>query len=217
MSSVTTFKAGSTTFPLRLAAIVGILAAAILLVNAGKRAGFIPLSPLTQLIAPLAQAFALLLIVGIAQAALRMTGRFAAIALGVNIVGLAAATGTEWVINLVFAQLDPATVTTLRSGPLGTAFLVASMVFLTGSLLFCIALFRDKPALKVPTVAYALASIPIGLRNLVPEIALDLALTVLAASVLWLALWLLTLPVTGPSAPLTSSTAPNPMPLPTPS
>jgi hypothetical protein len=216
MSSVTSFREGSTTFPLRFAAIAGILAAAILFVNAGKRAGLIPLSPLTQLIAPLAQAFAILLIVGIAQAALRRTGRFSAIAIGVNLVGLAAATGTEWVINLVFAQLDAPTITTLRSGPLGVAFLVASVVFLAGSLLFCIALFRDKPALRIPTAAYAVASIPIGLRNLVPEIALDLAITVLAASVLWLALWLLTLRATGPSAPLTSSIVPNPMPLPAP-
>lgn len=106
MSSLTTFKAGPTTLPLRLAAIAGILAAAILFVNAGKRAGLIPLSPLTQLIAPLAQALAIVLIVGIAQAALRRTRRFSAIATGVNLVGLAAATGTEWVINLVFAQLD---------------------------------------------------------------------------------------------------------------
>jgi hypothetical protein len=68
------------------------------------------------------------------------------------------------------------------------------MVFLAGSLLFCIALFRDGTAPRIPTVAYALASIPIAFRNLVPEIILDLALAVLAASVLWLALWLVTLP-----------------------
>lgn len=194
MSSVTTPKIDSINFPLRFAATAGILAAAILFVNAGKRAGLIPLSPLTQLIAPLAQAFAIVLIIGIAQVALRKTGRFSAIAIGVNLVGLTAATGTEWVINLVFAQLNASQVAALRSGPLGTAFLVASVVFLTGSLLFCIALFRDGTAPKIPTMAYALASIPIGFRNLVPEIVLDLALAVLAAAVLWLALWLVTLP-----------------------
>jgi hypothetical protein len=194
MSSVTTLKNGSTAFPLRLAAVAGILAAAILFVNAGKRAGFIPLSPLTQLIAPLAQAFAIVLIVGLAQVALRRTGRFSTIAIAVNLVGLAAATGTEWVINLVFPQLDAWSITALRSGPLGIAFLVASILFLAGSLLFCAALFRDGTAPKIPTAAYALASIPIGLRNLVPETILDLALAILAASVLWLALWLFTLP-----------------------
>ncbi|MDQ0864884.1 hypothetical protein [Arthrobacter globiformis] len=194
---MTTPKNSSTNFPLRFAAIAGILASAILFVNAGKRAGLIPLSPLTQLVAPLAQALAIVLIVGIAQVALRTTRRFAAIAVGVNLVGLAAATGTEWVINLVFAQLDASTITSLRSGPLGIAFLVASVVFLAGSLLFCIALFRDGAAPKIPTAAYALASIPIGLRNLAPEIVLDSALAVLAGSVLWLALWLFN-PVNAP-------------------
>lgn len=196
MSSRATPQNDSTNFPPRFAAIAGMLTAAILFVNAGKRAGLIPLSPLTQLIAPLAQAFAIVLIIGLAQVALRRTGRFSAIAIGANLVGLAAATGTEWVINLVFAQLDAAHITTLRSGPLGTAFLVASIVFLAGSLLFCIALFRDGTAPQIPTVAYALASVPIAFRNLVPEIILDLALAVLAASVLWLALWLVTLPKT---------------------
>jgi hypothetical protein len=194
MSSVTTSKIDSINFAPRFAAIAGILAAAILFVNAGKRAGLIPLSPLTQLIAPLAQALAIVLVIGIAQVALRKTSRFSAIAIGVNLVGLAAATGTEWVINLVFAQLDAAQVTALRSGPLGTAFLAASAVFLAGSLLFCIALLRDGTAPRIPTIAYALASFPIGFRNLVPEIVLDLALAVLAAAVLWLALWLVTLP-----------------------
>lgn len=191
MSLVTTPDNDSANFPLRFAAISGIIAAAILFVNAGKRAGLIPLSPLTQLIAPLAQAFAIVLIIGIAMVALSRTQRFSAIAVGANLVGLAAATGTEWVINLVFAQLDTSHITALRSGPLGIAFLVASVVFLTGSLLFCIALFREGAAPKIPTVAYALASIPIGFRNLVPELILDSALAVLAASVLWLALWLL--------------------------
>jgi hypothetical protein len=172
------------------------LGAAILFINAGKRAGLIPLSPFTQLIAPLAQAFAIVLIIGVAQVALRRTRRLSAIAVGVNLVGLAAATGTEWVINLVFAQLDPFQITALRSGPLGTAFLIASVVFLAGSLLFCLALFRDETAPRIPTVAYALASIPIAFRNLVPEIVLDSALAILAASVLWLAFWLLSRPNT---------------------
>lgn len=192
MSLVTAPKNDSTNFPLRLAAIAGIFAAAILFVNAGKRAGFIPVSPFTQLVAPLAQAFAIILIVGFAQLTLDRTRRFTAIAVGANLAGLAAATGTEWVINLVFAQLDASHITALRSGPLGIAFLLASVVFLAGSLLFCIAVFKEGTAPKIPTVAYALASIPIGFRNLVPELVLDSALAVLAASVLWLALWLLT-------------------------
>lgn len=201
MSLVTTPDNDSLKFPLRFAAIAGIVAGAILFVNAGKRAGLIPLSPLTQLIAPLAQALAIVLIIGIALVALNRRKRFSTIAVAANLVGLAAATGTEWVINLVFAQLDPSQITALRSGPLGIAFLVASGAFLVGSLLFCIALLQGGAAPKVPTIAYALASIPIGFRNLVPELALDSALAVLAASVLWLALWLLQ-PTNAPRNPV---------------
>lgn len=84
--------------------------------------------------------------------------------------------------------------TALRAGPLGIAILAASVVFLAGSLLFCLALFRDETALRIPAAAYALAAVPIGFRSLVPEIVLDLALAILAGAVLWLAFWLLTLP-----------------------
>lgn len=205
MSLVTTPDNDFLKFPLRFAAIAGIVAAAILFVNAGKRAGLIPLSPLTQLIAPLAQALAIVLIIGIALVALNCRKRSSAIAVAANLVGLAAATGTEWVINLVFAQLDQSHITALRAGPLGIAFLVASVVFLAGSLLFCIALFQEGAAPKIPTVAYALASIPIGFRNVVPELVLDSALAVLATSVLWLALWLLQ-PTKAPRKPAESRT-----------
>ena len=54
MPSVTTLKNDALIFPLRFAAVAGRLGAAILFINAGKRAGRIPLSPFTQLIAPLA-------------------------------------------------------------------------------------------------------------------------------------------------------------------
>ena len=69
--------------------------------------------------------------------------------------------------------------------------LAASIIFLLGSLLYCSALLRDGKAPRIPVVAYAIASIPIALRNFVPELALDLALVLLGASVIWLALWML--------------------------
>src|SRR3954467_2012838 len=49
-------------FPIRLAAVMGLAAAAVLFVNAAKRAGLIPISPATQLVAPLAQALAIILV-----------------------------------------------------------------------------------------------------------------------------------------------------------
>ena len=94
-------------------------------------------------------------------------------------------------INLVFVELDRAQIGMLRSGPLGTAFLAASLLFFLGSILYCSALLRDGKAPRLPVVAYAIATVPIALRNVVPELVLDLALVLLGASVVWLAVWML--------------------------
>jgi hypothetical protein len=100
-------------------------------------------------------------------------------------------TGVEWVINLVFVGLETAQIAALRAGPLGTAFLAASIIFLLGSLLYCSALLRDGRAPRIPVIAYAIATVPITLRIFVPELVLDVALGLLGVSVIWLALWML--------------------------
>jgi hypothetical protein len=182
---------GIAMFPTRLAAVAGLGAAVVLFVNAAKRAGLIPISSTTQLVAPLAQALAIILAVGLAAVAMRQSSRYSSVALALNVLGLAAVTGVEWVINLVFVGLDPAQIAALRSGPLGTAFLAASITFLLGSILYCSALLRDGKAPRIPIIAYAIATIPIGLRIFVPELVLDVALGLLGASVTWLSLWML--------------------------
>jgi hypothetical protein len=178
-------------FPIRLAAVLGLAAATVLFVNAAKRAGLIEVSSATQLVAPLAQALAIILVVGLAAVAMRQSSRYSSVGLGLNVLGLAAATGVEWVINLVFVGLDPAQIAALRAGPLGTAFVAASMIFLLGSIVYCSALLRDGKAPWIPAIAYAIATVPIGLRAFVPELVLDLALGLLGASVIWLAVWML--------------------------
>jgi hypothetical protein len=178
-------------FPIRLAAVTGLAAAGTLFVNAAKRAGLIEINSATQLVAPLAQALAIILVVGLAALAMRQSSKYSAVALAVNVLGLAAATGVEWVINLVFVELDRAQIGMLLGGPLGTAFMAAPLIFLVGSILYCSALLRDGKAPRIPIVAYTTATIPIALRNFVPELVLDLALVLLGASVMWLAVWML--------------------------
>jgi hypothetical protein len=178
-------------FPSRLAAVAGLAAAAVLFINAAKRAGLIPISSATQLVAPLAQALAIILVVGLGAVAMRQSSRYSSVALALNVLGLAAVTGVEWVINLVFVGLDPAQIAVLRTGPLGTALLSASITFLLGSLLYCSALLRDGTAPRIPIIAYAIATVPIALRIFVPELVLDVALALLGASVVWLAIWML--------------------------
>jgi hypothetical protein len=197
MTSPSLERLTPTVFPIRLAAVMGLAAAAVLFVNAAKRAGLIDVSSATQLVAPLAQVLAIILVVGLAAVAMRQSSRYSSVALALNVLGLAAATGAEWVINLVFVGLDPAQIAALRTGPLGTAFVAASMIFLLGSIVYCLALLRDGKAPRIPTIAYAIATVPIGLRTFVPELVLDLALGLLGASVIWLALWMLRSRVAG--------------------
>jgi hypothetical protein len=178
-------------FPMRVAAVMGLASAAVLFVNAAKRAGLIEISSATQLVAPLAQALAIILVVGLAALAMRQSSKFSSVALALNVLGLAAVTGVEWVINLVFVELDRTQIGMLRAGPLGTAFLAASLSFLLGSIVYCSALLRDGKAPRIPVVAYAVATIPIALRNFVPELVLDVSLALLGASVIWLAVWML--------------------------
>jgi hypothetical protein len=178
-------------FPSRLAAVAGLAVAAVLFINAAKRAGLIPISSATQLVAPLAQALAIVLVVGLGAVAMRQSSKYSSLALALNVLGLAAVTGVEWVINLVFVGLDPAQIAALRTGPLGTAFLAASITFLLGSIMYCSALLRDGKAPRLPIIAYAIATVPIGLRIFVPELVLDVALALLGASVVWLAVWML--------------------------
>jgi hypothetical protein len=182
---------GIAMFSSRLAAVAGLASGVVLFVNAAKRAGLIPISPATQLVAPLAQALAIILVVGLAAVAMRQSSKYSSVALALNVLGLAAVTGVEWVINLVFVGLDPAQIAVLRSGPLGTAFLATSVIFLLGSILYCSALLRDGKAPRIPVIAYAIATVPIALRIFVPELVLDLSLALLGASVTWLALWML--------------------------
>jgi len=182
---------GIAMFSSRLTAVAGLASGVVLFINAAKRAGLIPISPATQLVAPLAQALAIILVVGLAAVAMRQSSKYSSVALALNVLGLAAVTGVEWVINLVFVGLDPAQIAVLRGGPLGTAFLATSVIFLLGSLLYCSALLRDGKAPRIPVIAYAIATVPIALRIFVPELVLDLSLALLGASVTWLALWML--------------------------
>jgi hypothetical protein len=58
--------------------------------------------------------------------------------------------------------------------------------------MFVISLFVAKDVPRIPLALYALGVIPIALRASVPELALDLGLVLLAASIAWLSGWLWT-------------------------
>jgi hypothetical protein len=175
----------------RIGAAAGCGTAAILVVNAAKRADIIPTSAVTQLVAPLAQILALALITALYFAFGRRSGTFGLVAYLLNAFALAALVGVEFVINLVFAELPDATRDDLLEGPLAAAFIVGSVLFLLGTLTFVATMFRTGEVPRVPLALYAYGAVPVSLRAFVPEAALDLGLAVMAVGIGWISIWLL--------------------------
>lgn len=174
----------------RIGAAAGVGSGVILLINAAKRAEIIPTSAFTQLVAPLAQIFALAVITALYFAFGRRAGTFGLVAFLLNAFSLAALVGVEFVINLVFADLPVDTIDALRDGTLGAALTVASIAFLLGTLGYVTAMLRTREVPTVPLVLYAVGAVPISLRAFVPEAALNLGLVSVALGVGWLGIWL---------------------------
>jgi hypothetical protein len=175
----------------RIAAAAGCGSAAVLLINAAKRAEVIPTTAFTQLVAPLAQILALALITALYFAFGRRSGTFGLVAFGLNAFALCSLVGVEFVINLVFRDLPATTIATLRTGSLGIALTTASVAFLLGTLTFVITMLRSREVPPAPLVLYAVGATPVALRAFVPEAVLDIGLVVLAVGIAWLAMWLL--------------------------
>jgi hypothetical protein len=172
----------------RIAALTGLIGAAVLLVNAAKRSGLIATTDLTQLLAPIAEIMALGLVTGLFFAFGRRSGLFGAIAFILHFVSLASLEGVEVVINLVFSKLPMETIAELRAGPLGLVLTVSSLLFLISTLAFVASLAMIKGVPRLALALYGLGAMPIALRAFVPELALDLGLVMLAAGVTWLAM-----------------------------
>src|SRR5215207_9190926 len=170
----------------RIAAVAGGGSAAILLINAAKRAEIIPTTAFTQLVAPLAQILALALITGLYLAFGRRAGRFGLVAYLLNAFALVTLVGVEFVINLVFAELPTSTIDAPRDGPLGIALTVASISFLVGTIAFAVAMIRTREVPAMPLAIYAIGAVPVSFRAFVPEVALDLGLLALAVGAGWL-------------------------------
>ena len=173
----------------RIGAVAGGGSAAILLINAAKRAEVISSSAFTQLVAPLAQILALAFVTALYLAFGRRTGTFGMVAWLLNAFSLAALVGVEFVINLVFADLPDHTIETLRDGTLGIALTVTSISFLLGTLMYVAAILASRAVPAGPLVLYAVGAVPVSLRAFVPEAALDLGLVTMAVGIGWLATW----------------------------
>jgi hypothetical protein len=201
---------------IKLFAFAGFVSAAILLINAAKRAGIIPTSPFTQLAAPLAQVTAIALVIGIYLLISRKAGALATTGALLSVTSLAGLVGVEFVLNLVFPYVDQSVIAVLRAGPLGVALTVVSMLFLLGTVIFMLALWRTSSVPKGAVILYTASSIPIALRTVFPETVLQLGLVGLAVAATLLAIWMLrnvprttTADGTAPTAQATAAVGPQ--------
>jgi hypothetical protein len=176
---------------IRIFAFAGFIAAAILLVNSAKRAGIIPTSPFTQLAAPIAQVAAIGLVVGMYLLISRKAGMLAASGAVISVTSLAGLVGVEFVLNLVFPYVGQDVVAVLRSGPLGIALTAVSVLFLLGTVIFMLALWRTSTVPKGAIILYTVSSVPIALRTVFPETVLQLGLVGLAVAAAFLGTWML--------------------------
>ena len=176
---------------IRIFAFAGFVAGAILLVNAAKRAGIIPTSPFTQLAAPIAQVAAIGLVVGMYLLISRKAGMLAASGAVISVTSLAGLVGVEFVLNLVFPYVGQDVVAVLRSGPLGIALTAVSVLFLLGTVIFMLALWRTSTVPRGAIILYTVSSIPIALRTVFPETVLQLGLVGLAVAAAFLGTWML--------------------------
>ncbi|SLJ98629.1 hypothetical protein [Arthrobacter sp. P2b] len=176
---------------IRIFAFAGFVSAAILLLNAAKRAGIIPPSAFTQLVAPVAQIAAIGLVIGMYLLVSRKAGALAAAGAVISGTSLAGLVGVEFVLNLVFPYIGQDVVAVLRSGPLGIALTVVSMLFLLGTVVFMLTLWRTSSVPKGAIFLYTASSLPIALRTVFPETVLQLGLVGLAVAAAFLATWML--------------------------
>ena len=108
-----------------------------------------------------------------------------------SVLSLAGLVGVEFVLNLVFPYVDRGVIAVLRAGPLGIALTAVSVLFLLGTVVFMLALWRTYGVPKGAVVLYTASVIPIALRTVFPEAVLQLGLVGLAVAITWLAFWML--------------------------
>jgi hypothetical protein len=176
---------------IKVFAVAGFLSAIILVLNAAKRSGIIATTPFTQLAAPVAQLAAIGLVIGIYVVTSRKAGFLGLSGAALSVIALAGLVGVEFVLNLVFPYVERDVVAMLRSGPLALALTVVSLLFLIGTVVFMVALWRTSNAPRGAILLYAASTIPIALRTVFPETVLQLGLIGLAAAITWLTAWML--------------------------
>ncbi|MEV0229827.1 hypothetical protein [Nonomuraea sp. NPDC050786] len=175
----------------RVMAAAGFVCAVLLVVNSGRRAGFLPETAFTHAIAPFAALTGLLAITGVYLLVRNTAGGLGLVGYVLNSAGLAGAFAIEYILHFVFPYLGGGTVNGLLAGGTGRAFLVTSVVLLAGVLTFGAAAIRSGAMPVLGVVLYAVGMVPGSLRSVVPLPVYLIGLVVAGAGVAWMSarLW----------------------------
>ncbi|MFG1948074.1 hypothetical protein [Nonomuraea sp. NPDC048826] len=171
----------------RMAGIAGYACAVLLVFNVFRRGGLVPETAVTHAVAPFAALSGLFAITGLYLLIRSRAGGLGLAGYVLNAAGLAGAFAVEYALHFVFPALPGATVKSLLAGGTGMAFLVTSVVLMSGVLLFGVAAIRSGALPVVAVVFYAVGMVPGSLRGVVPEWAYLGGLVVAAAGVAWMA------------------------------
>ena len=185
----------------RLAGQAGVLTGVLLLFNDARRVGLVPENALTHQIAPIAAFLAPFALIGIYLWQRERSGALGLCGFALNLAGLVGVAAVEFTLHYVFPLLDKGTVDRLVDGRTGAGFLVVSIVFMTGTVLFGLALWRAGRFPRPAAILYVVGFVPTALRSVLPAPVVSLGFVLGAAAIMWLSVTLvLAVARTAPSA-----------------
>ena len=176
----------------RLAGQAGVVTGVLLLFNDARRVGLVPENALTHSIAPLGAFLAPFVLTGIylwQRERVGTIGLWGYVLSAFGLVGLAAA---EFTLHFVFPLLDKATVDRLVDGRTGSGFLVISVAFLAGTVLFGPSMWRAGLFPRPAIALYLVGFVPVALRPLLPASVVSLAFVLGSAAIIWFSMVLVT-------------------------
>jgi hypothetical protein len=170
----------------RLAGQTGIVTGVLLLFNTARRAGVVPENAFTHQLAPIAAFLAPLVITGLYLWQRERSGTLGFVGYVLNFLGLAGALAIEFTLHYVFPLLPEDTVTSLVDGRTGMGFLLISVVYLAGIVLFGLAMWRADLLPRVAVALYLVGFVPTALRPLLPSAVVTAGFVLGSLAVIWL-------------------------------
>ncbi len=170
----------------RLAGQTGIVTGILLLFNTARRAGVVPENAFTHQLAPIAAFLAPLVITGLYLWQRERSGTLGFVGYVLNFLGLAGALAIEFTLHYVFPLLPEDTVTSLVDGRTGMGFLLISVVYLAGIVLFGLAMWRADLLPRVAVALYVVGFVPTALRPLLPSAVVTAGFVLGSLAVIWL-------------------------------